>query len=329
MTSLNSFNNNNSDIETLTLDHYTQEVRPFMSWKWCFTIVGIIPAIIVNSLFKKKSPTLTRPHHQSVKSVFSTTTTHRDLHTGDFVANVPIPTPLNTLPMPLIPVPNVDIITPITSKRPENYIKQSYIINDHQYIVDTLHVYEHYQNSFQIPTQNPVDTTTFNSMRNTYMGTTKHKSRLHLPTIELCCRELTPMLEDSRRHFIAKTNRRLSRQEINYYFGRHMLPKVLSHLSTNTKFLVSSHSLIYTACEVIYLFLKKSNRVLPHAHLTAEIRLDDVELFYNKTHIKSYWTDWNGKVWEVEKRFKKKATPLGRCLFQFPTAELNSTVTAC
>jgi hypothetical protein len=104
-----------------------------------------------------------------------------------------------------------------------------------------------------------------------------------------------------------------------------MLPKVMAHLSSNTKFTIVPGSLTVTASEVIYGFLRHSGRVLPHQHLWNDYHEEDREFLAEETQKKRIWTERGGKQYELENRFaKKKAYSLGRCLFQFPAPELNS-----
>lgn len=304
----------------------TQPTKPklFMSPWWCLTVVGIIPVVITDWVLKlRKHPVVTsRPQIPSVKLLGDLVVHDHDK--GGLKSSVPV-VPLNGTVLPPLPVPTTfNVTSPIDSKRTEDFVKVDYDTPKNLYALETV---QHAEWAIAKHETTKTKETGLNQVKVMSQDIDHVSKTIHIPTVSLACRELTPMLEDARRHFVCRTNVRLSRSEINYFFGRHMLPKVMSHLSSNTKFVVGDLALQYTACEVIYMFLKITHRTLPAYHLTVDHELDGVESVLEAVRNPKIWHSYSGEKWELTGRFiKKKNLPFSRWLFQFPTPELSTTV---
>lgn len=323
------------ELDTCTLNDpkyqklfsFKPETKPMMNWWWCATIVGAIPCLITNLLFKKKTQPLKRLVHTSINSgLQNIIVSPQDFHLVN-----PLPSPVLPLgyvaPLP-VPVVEINYENPNTAMNNEDYMNVIYPVRTNPYAYDVSEFIIQCANTQAYHDQSPTDyqqRTSLGIMANTIVN---YQYTIHIPTVLNCCKELTPLLEESRRHFVCKTEIRLSRAQINFYYGRMMMPKVITHLTTNSiKFHTTAHNLQATAQEVIYFFLKHSNRILPHVHLISQydtVSVDD--LLYMTRHPRK-WTDSDGFVWEIESPlFGERITLCRRCLFQFPTAELNSTV---
>jgi hypothetical protein len=297
------------------------ERRPFASWWWCATIIGIIPTIILNSLLTKVRPETKRVVHPPINSVLERTWLNAD---NKVISIAPIFS-MNWNPPVVVPKNVVDIVSDIKSKQPDDYIIQDYNVSDHPYLEDVWTDYDHQSNEQVIPLEDSSNVKNLALEQELFQKCTAHvvSHKLHLPTIIQATKELFSLLEDSRRHFKVTTNRKLSRQEINYYFGKHMISKVVAHLNNNPDCQVDGINIYATAQEVIYLFLRSSGRTLPHRHLITEENYEDIEYLYNKAIDPVMWEDNFGQQWELEGYFiEAHMLALGRCLFQFPTAEL-------
>jgi len=319
-------NNLNSNVlsEKCTYEVSKGESRPFLSWWWCATIIGAIPTIIINSLLSKVKAGTKRVDHESVDSCFDERYAYQNAN-YEVVSNKPFfvthnsPTQVNRS--------KFSIKSDIKDHRPQDYMEHRILISDHSYVEDLLNDYSTQVTAGVICQQDDLDKRNRKVYEELVTMCTCHerKFNLHLPTILTATRELFGLLEESRKHFKATTNRRLSVQEINYYFGKHMMPKVVSHLSNNPDYEVDGLNIYATAQEVIYLFLRSSGRALPHRHLMTDECLSDIEVIVDKVVLPWMYTDYSGETWELRGTFVKTHTlALGRCLFQFPTAELIS-----
>jgi len=317
----------NTNFELNDMAKYTvndQSTHPFASWWWCATIIGAPIVCVLNMLLSKKNPTALRVQHNSIDSVFSGPLTQEVNYEN--VSLNPLAPPQNFVPNPLPNISEISVTSDILKKRPEDYVDVTYTIHDHPYINDLLADYDWQVihgivaaiDHLEEPNQDMVLACT---QRNT---TSQHRYYIHIPTVITATRDLFGLLEDARKHFKANCNRRLSRQEINYYFGKHMITKVINHLSNDNKFQIDGINMYATAQEVIYLFLQSSGRVLPHRHLLDDdSSMDDLEWVHPGVILPVYWEDNFGKTWELEGPFvKAHVLALGGCLFQFPTAEL-------
>jgi len=112
--------------------------------------------------------------------------------------------------------------------------------------------------------------------------------QLHIQTVSRATLVLSPFLEDVFRHFhTTGSDQKPSVAEISYYFGRYVLPMVLHHLAEDESYQVNHDNMTATACEIILLFLRQTNRALPHIHLLNEISPYEIEVFkqFVDTHI--------------------------------------------
>lgn len=312
--------NNNQELEITNKIHSIK--KPFMNWWWCATIVGAIPCVVTNLLFKKNSIPVSRPKLEPVRSMFAHHTTV-DLATGQIIAKpahyIVQPTNYVGVPTPLGPV---NLTGDVSQSNMRHYVKVDYRIKKNPYQDTVLRVMNWHLQQQEIKDAQPELTLKLKPDMIKAHTVTK---TIHIPTVLLATRELTPLLEESFRHFTVKSDRRLSVTERMFAFGQMMLPKVISHLATNTKFLAPPGVIYYTASEIIYLFLKKSGRSLPHIHLINDYSLDEVEDLQRLTRRPRLWTDDIGRVWEVTSPIlKERMSTLGECLFQFPGVELKA-----
>lgn len=319
-----NYTNTNSDVGKLCHYDVKPKTEPFVSWWWCATVFGILPTVILNTLFTKKQLQPTRPKFLPINTMIAHCNINPNTYKVESNMNRQLQPAPNLAPVPVLPMPNVDLNSPIDSKQLTDYVTCKYKIWESAYARDVLLTYQHHVSNDGMEKDN--NNIAHEIMTTAIQHQVVHRT-IHIPTVVLACRELTPLLEESRRHFICRCDRRLSRSEINYHFGKHMLPKVLNHLVTNTKFTVGPTQINETACEVIYLFLANSHRVLPHMHLMNNYESLDIEYVYEKVRNKVYYTDFKGNEWEIESPlFRKTKSLLAQCLFQFPSPELNSSI---
>jgi len=322
--------NTNNEFDSLSSNNLNnRKTTTMFSWWWCATIIGIIPTVVANILFKKVEPRITRPQLPSVTSAMSTT--QLDVGTGTRNHLLGINPTVNFV-APVVPnIGEVNITTPLTARNTNDFIWHDIQINQHPYINDVIDHYDHHVNHGEIlpiadQQQKNQDTLTF--LRNNDYLEVKHIAcSLHIGTIVQATKELMPMLEETRKHFKCTTNTRLSRSEINFWFGKFILPKVLAHLSNDKKFNVDGHNIAMTAQEIIYYYFERTGRVLPHRHLLTEFYPDDIQRISQLCILPHYYTDHNNQMWEIEGPFlKPEIIELGRCLFQFPSPELYTAI---
>jgi len=299
--------------------------QPFLSWWWCATIIGIIPTVVTNLLLTKNEPVLPRPIFPSVTGMI-TTHTHLDVPTGTRKSDNPL-NPTNNYNRQAIPLsPHQNIQTKETLQDPEDFYFHTVQLETHPYICDVMDIYQQYCATNVICEEDLEEDNNeayFWLDHNERIETHHLSCALHIPTIMEATKELTPMLEEIRRHFKCTTNTRLSRSQLNFWFGKFVLSKVMAHLSNDKKFIVDGHNLALTAQEVIYYFLNRTGRTLPHRHLLVEYDASDIYTLHDMTSRHCYYLDRNEKAWDLSGPFIKKGHyALGKCLFQFPTAEL-------
>jgi len=323
-----SFENTKDDLTAPT--NVVEPARPFLNWNWCWTGVGAIACLITNVILglKKHPVPTTRPKFIGHIQPFNGGI-HKSLEL-DVTSVVAINPPLNYAPL-VQPIKHViDLEDDINNTDVDHYVDVDYI--RHVSVVADL-CSKHIQHAMQDGVIPPIDQlsesdkTIFHEIDHVATQLLPLATRtIHIPTVLLAAKELTPMLETSIRHFKCTTTVRLSRSELNYFFGVTMLPKVLLHLTANTKFKVTNENLSYTACEVLYNFFDATNRVQPLYHLIDHYSIEDYDQIALIMKNQCIYKDWNNRKWLLTGRFiEEKLSLLNPCLFQFPTPGLNGT----
>jgi len=307
--------------------------QPFISWWWLAPIITAIPTIIINLLLEKRTPTPIRPPDLHIVDELHSST-HANGRPEIIFRHMVNNPPLFINP-PIVPPTEIDVISKIEHKQQEHYERLTYDVPQHPYLTQLMNDYTSLRQAGYF-THEEIDSEP-NQDLNAYvqhlMNTeiTPIEATVHLPTISIACKEMYSYLEDVRKHFRVHTNRRLSRTEINYYFGKYVLPKVISHLSSDDKFQVDGTNIAMTAQEVIFMFLKTSGRQLPFNSLLCDedTAIKDIERVVQYGIHNTYWIDNLGMQWELSGPLVSKVVcPIARCLFHYPTQNLCTDIGA-
>jgi len=99
---------------------------------------------------------------------------------------------------------------------------------------------------------------------------------VHIPTVEHALMILRPSMESERRNFRIHIDHKPSPAERSYFFGLHMLPRIMLHLNTRQDYQVTASNQLHTAIAIFYAYLDTLNLALPFMDIINTFDHEDV-----------------------------------------------------